>query len=121
MEILISEKSLRKLKRYDLCIDKDYGKLEIYEVIDKDGDWIKVEDVENLIKKLSDIKERMLIFKEQIQTYKNEKFDWKMLQEFFNYWSEPDQKKTKMRWEMEKTWDIRRRLLRWYNITNGKK
>ena len=120
MEILISEKSLRKLNKYVIYCDPNDG-LDWHEDVNKDGDWIKVEDVENLIKKLSDIKERMLIFKEQIQTYKNEKFDWKMLQEFFNYWSEPDQKKTKMRWEMEKTWDIRRRLLRWYNTTNGKK
>lgn len=38
-----------------------------------------------------------------------------MLREFFNYWSEPNKSKTKMRFEQEKTWDLNRRLARWAN------
>ena len=37
-----------------------------------------------------------------------------MLTEFFDYWSEPN-KKGKMRWELEKTWDVSRRLKRWFD------
>ena len=37
--------------------------------------------------------------------------------EFFLYWSEPN-KKGKMRFELEKTWDTKRRLQRWFNNQN---
>lgn len=32
---------------------------------------------------------------------------------FIDYWTEPNKSDTKMRFEMERTWDTRRRLLRW--------
>lgn len=37
------------------------------------------------------------------------------LQEFYDYWTEPNKSGTKMRWELEKTWDLKRRLQRWAN------
>lgn len=33
--------------------------------------------------------------------------------EFFEYWTEPNKSGTKMRFEMEKTWHLGRRLARW--------
>lgn len=36
-----------------------------------------------------------------------------MIERFYLYWSEPNKSKTKMRWEMEKTWDIDRRMRTW--------
>lgn len=36
-----------------------------------------------------------------------------VLQEFYDYWSEPNKSGSKMRWELEKTWDLKRRLTRW--------
>ncbi len=33
--------------------------------------------------------------------------------EFFFYWTEPNPSNTKMRFELEKTWDTKRRLIRW--------
>lgn len=33
---------------------------------------------------------------------------------FYDYWSEPNRSQTKMRMEMEKTWDVGRRLAYWY-------
>lgn len=38
-----------------------------------------------------------------------------LLQEFYEYWTEPNKSKTKMKWEMERTWDLERRLRRWSN------
>ncbi len=38
-----------------------------------------------------------------------------MVREFYNYWSEPNRTKTKMRFELEKTWDTTRRLITWSN------
>ena len=32
---------------------------------------------------------------------------------FCNYWLEPNQSKTKLRYQMEKTWDTQRRLATW--------
>jgi len=42
-----------------------------------------------------------------------------MLREFFDYWSETNKSQSKMRFELEKTWDAGRRLARWSN--NNKK
>ncbi len=36
-----------------------------------------------------------------------------ILNNFFRYWTEPNISKTKMRFEMEKTWDLHRRLKYW--------
>lgn len=37
----------------------------------------------------------------------------KMVREFFNYWSEPNATMYKMRFEMQKTWELSRRLATW--------
>lgn len=44
-----------------------------------------------------------------------------MIREFYNYWSEPNKSQTKMRFEMEKTWSLERRLARWFNNNNTNK
>jgi hypothetical protein len=36
-----------------------------------------------------------------------------LLRAFYDYWSEPNKSKTKMRMELEKTWDLAKRLKRW--------
>jgi hypothetical protein len=43
-----------------------------------------------------------------------------IIREFFNYWKEPNKANTKMRFEMEKTWDLKLRLVRWGNNNFGK-
>lgn len=40
-------------------------------------------------------------------------FPYEMRKSFIEYWSEPNKNNTKMRFELEKTWDLNRRLLRW--------
>ena len=37
------------------------------------------------------------------------------LKEFASYWTEPNKSKTKIRWELERTWDTERRLNTWLN------
>ncbi len=73
---------------------------------DKDKDNNKDKDKENLlrIKKVE--------FRTELSQYL-EKYDDKMLEEFFKYWSEFNKSKTKMRLELEKTWDMNLRLQRW--------
>lgn len=46
------------------------------------------------------------------------------IEKFISYWSEPNQSKTKMRFEMEKTWDTSRRINTWRDRSsreNGKR
>ena len=45
-----------------------------------------------------------------LQTYPKE-----MIRAFYDYWSEPNRSRTKMRMEMQKTWDLSRRLVTWAN------
>ena len=42
-----------------------------------------------------------------------DKYGKEMVREFFDYWSETNTNGKKMRFEMEKTWDLDRRLSRW--------
>ena len=44
-----------------------------------------------------------------IGTYTND-----LLNAFYSYWSEPNKSFTKMRFEMQKTWDLSRRLQTWF-------
>jgi len=44
-------------------------------------------------------------------------FPKQMIEEFCDYWTEPD-KRGKLRYEKEKTWDINRRLKRWQRNSN---
>ena len=36
-----------------------------------------------------------------------------MLNDFYRYWTEPNKSNTKFRYELEKTWDLERRLDTW--------
>ena len=51
------------------------------------------------------------IFKSDVLKFKN--YPQGMLYEFLEYWTEPNKSKNKMRFELEKTWDLKRRLQRW--------
>jgi hypothetical protein len=36
-----------------------------------------------------------------------------LVREFYDYWSEPNKSMTKIRWQLEPTWDTDKRLKRW--------
>jgi hypothetical protein len=55
---------------------------------------------------------RSLAFKETLRPFIN-KYGVDMVKNFYGYWSEPNQSKTKMLFEMQKTWDTSRRLETW--------
>lgn len=66
------------------------------------------EDKESPLKqKMATLTKELVEF---IPTYGKE-----MIRDFFDYWAEPNHTKTKMRFEMEKTWDLGKRLQRWKN------
>lgn len=58
------------------------------------------------------IEEREKEFKEAIKKFSNS-YSIETLKDFFNYWSEPNQTKSKMKFELQDTFDISRRLATW--------
>ena len=62
-------------------------------------------------KKLND---RSFNFQQTVFNAANiKKYGMTMLQDFCDYWTEPNPSQTKMRFELQKTWDVNRRLARW--------
>jgi hypothetical protein len=68
--------------------------------------------------KINSLEARSQIFKDSLLIYKD-KHQVNMLKEFYNYWTEPNQSKTKMRFELEKTWSLDRRLDTWAKRENS--
>lgn len=48
-----------------------------------------------------------------VETYGRE-----MIRQFYDYWTEPNKSRTKMRYELERTWDTKRRLNTWASRDN---
>ena len=57
---------------------------------------------------------RSKIFGENLVPY-IETYGKEMIRAFYDYWSEPNRSYTKMRCELERTWDLGRRLTTWSN------
>jgi hypothetical protein len=66
---------------------------------------------------MKSIEMRASDFKRDLEPYA---FPDQMKKEFFDYWSEPNKSNTKMRFELEKTWDLGRRLTKWASNNFGK-
>jgi hypothetical protein len=60
------------------------------------------------------IEQRRQTFTDSLKPYV-EKYGKDMLNDFYRYWSEPNQSNTKMKFELEKTWSISMRLETWAN------
>lgn len=61
-----------------------------------------------------EIKEREEVFKKQVFKYIS-KYQKEILNDFFLYWSEKNKNGKKMKFEMQKTFDLERRLSTWIN------
>jgi hypothetical protein len=79
----------------------------------------KVKEIKEKEIKVNDIEYRKLKFASTLQiflpTYGRE-----VLNEFYGYWTEPNKSNTKFRQELEKTWDLNRRLERWVSNNYNK-
>ena len=62
--------------------------------------------------KVNVLEEKTHLFKKQVFEFQS-KYDLEMLEEFVLYWTEPNKSKTKLKYELEQTWDYGRRLKRW--------
>ena len=56
--------------------------------------------------------ERMQEFYESMVPYASQ-YDREMLNDFYQYWTELDKRRRRMRFEMQKTWEIGKRLALW--------
>ena len=60
------------------------------------------------------IEGRAFAFRKELFSDKyTSKYPAQLLEDFYNYWTEPNRRKTKMRFEIQQTWDISRRLFTW--------
>lgn len=72
-------------------------------------------------------KEKNISLLDRTQKFKDEltpfveQYGKDMIRAFFDYWSEPNKAKTKMRYEMQKTWDVSGRLRTWERRLNEKR
>ena len=55
---------------------------------------------------------RTLAFKNSLIPFK-QKYPIDMLKDFFGYWTEPNKSNTKLKFELQQTWSISRRLETW--------
>lgn len=80
-------------------------------------------DSDKTVSKMPDIETRKKAFRNTITQSLVEKLEKKMsvsisgdiLEEFFLYWTEKNPSETKMKFELEKTWSVERRLRTWIN------
>jgi len=83
---------------------------------------IKFVSVENEFSSTSknkkSIEERKQEFKDSIDPYR-EKYESEMLNEFWRYWTEKNKNGIKMRFEMQKVFDVGRRLATWFKNQNN--
>ena len=98
-------------------------------VQDKDKDKVKNKKKENKVElhEILDLKQddnrleiRRIKFINELNKEFHTKYTKELRRAFFDYWTEPNKSKTKMRFELEKTWDTGRRLARWANNSFNK-
>jgi len=102
---------IEKLKKYGLLENKGSFRVvttlqekDIYKDKEKDKDKDK-ENAKTVEKKMTD-------FELEVMEYKGE-YSPEILREFWEYWSELNKSKTKMKKELQDTWDTPRRLKTW--------
>lgn len=62
------------------------------------------------------LQERQIEFGQKVKSY-SDKYPQEMLKDFFHYWTEKNDNGKKMRFEMQKVFDIKRRLATWHSRT----
>ena len=67
-----------------------------------------------LAEKKALLEQRALDFKLKFIEFKDA-YPRQMLADFYNYWTEPNKSFTRLRFELNKTWDLKRRLDYWAN------
>ena len=90
------------------------GYLEVVKVCNYE--YYQIEEVKEKAPTII-LEERKNKFKDEIKIYIDE-VPKAIIKEFYSYWTEPTKSGTKMRFELEKTWDLKRRLRTWLKNTS---
>ena len=91
----------------------------------KENDTIAIQTINEtinediIINKKMNINKREQNFKIELSQYEIE-YGNKTIEDFYNYWTEKNGTRTKMLFEMQKTWDTKKRLARWSSHSFGK-
>lgn len=89
-------------------IEKVRGLKEVLQTSrDKDKDIISKEELELLLK------EKKEKFKKTLEPFLDE-FGKELLNGFYRYWAEATPNSRNLKWELEETWEIKLRLIRWH-------
>lgn len=107
VEELAKELSLPRAKVLDMVKDLAAGERIIFEGAKKGRPALTETEM-----KQNRMQERLERFKNECFSFGNE-FPEAMIQKFIAYWSEPNKSQTRMRWEMQPTWETHRRLRTW--------
>lgn len=107
---LAGKASADKRQQVSTSVERNEQVLTHSTVNVNDNVSVNVNDIN--INKEELLKKREQDFIELVNTYSNI-YSVSMLKAFCNYWTEPNKSKTKMRFELEKTFEIGRRLAKW--------
>ena len=88
---------------------KEYKKERIYK---KESSTIVEPKKKISLTLIENLEKRNKLFYESLVPYV-ETYGKELIRAFYDYWTEPNKSKTKMRFELEKTWDVKRRLNTW--------
>lgn len=117
---MICIKNETKTTRLTVCnydsyqIDRNADETQMERKRNADETLATPNNKENKENKKNNIKERAKKFGKSLEefiTHENKKEVYK----FYNYWTEPNKSKTKLKFEMERTWDTTKRLVTWMN------
>jgi hypothetical protein len=112
--------SLAGKKSAELRASKVKGKLNKPSTTVERNPTDKIREEESIVdkKKEEKIRERKLAFASTLEPFK-EKYGAEMLNAFYRYWSEPNKSMTKIKWELQQTWDVQGRLTTWASRDNN--
>lgn len=106
------------ISNFDKALDKALDKASIKHVTKQSESTIQSIDsidkhiTNKQINNKANLEIRTLAFKEKLVPFKN-KYSIDLLKNFFQYWTEPNHSNTKMLFELQKTFDVERRLVTW--------
>lgn len=112
--------SKRKRDRNEVIADDNTQSRVKERKVNKSKEKEKKADDNITATKVATIEDRQMVLMEDLKPFV-EKYGKEMLREFFDYWTEKNKNGKKMRFEMQKVFDISLRLATWNkNKNNGK-
>lgn len=110
--MILGTKRAQKNTYLTICNFEDYKTTKIKKGTKKGTILGTKNESSSLTNPQANLDKRRNTFTEQLRPYV-QIYGRDMVNEFWKYWTEPNKSKTRMRFELEKTWDLNLRLQRW--------